>query len=148
MRRLLPLIALLLPAPALADVTANYAAHGARFVVEVDEGGNSRAGIDGKFALIRRDGVDYFVLYARDGTPHVTRADAALVAFGKKSPPPTAKWRTELTAGGNAVVAGYPGTVWRFGPAGDASPLELGWQTRKGFEQRSTMRLDHCQARG
>jgi hypothetical protein len=124
MHRLLPLIALLLPAPALADITARYTSKDAVFTVEIDDGGNARAGIDGKFVLIRRDGVDYVVLFGRDGRPHVARADAALAKFGEKSSPPRG-WQTELTAEGDATVAGYPGSVWRFGPAGDPAPLEL-----------------------
>ncbi|MES2441973.1 MAG: hypothetical protein V4574_04020 [Pseudomonadota bacterium] len=122
-RRLLPLAALLLPAPALADTTARYAAGQAIFTVEVDDGGNARAGIDGRFALIRRDGVIYVVLYPRDGAPQVARADAVLTLMGEVSKPPET-WRTEFTAEGDATVAGYRGSVWRFGPAGDP-PLEF-----------------------
>jgi len=124
MRRLLPLIALLLPTPALADVTASYTAGSAVLTVEVDDGGNARAGIDGKFMLIRRDGIDYAVAYAPDGKPLVTRADDALAHFAKHSPPQGKSWKTELSAEGDATVAGHPGSVWRFGPAGE-SPLEF-----------------------
>lgn len=123
MRRLLPLIALLLPAPALADVTATYTAGKGIFAVEVDDGGDARAGVDGKFVLIRRDGVDYIVIYTPDGAPHVTRAGTALEHFIAKASTPD-KWRTELSNEGDATVAGYPGSVWRFGPEGDR-PLEL-----------------------
>lgn len=105
MRRLLLPIALLLPAPALADVTARYDAHGAEFAVEVDDGGNARAGIDGRFALIRRDGVNYVVLYSRDGVPHVARADAVLARMAELSRPPET-WRNQSAAGGDAIVAG------------------------------------------
>lgn len=124
MRRLLPLIALLLPAPALADVTASYTTGSAVLTVEVDNGGNTRAGVDGKFLLIRRDGVDYVVMYDH-GTAHVARAAEALAQFAKHAPTPQGKsWKTELSAEGDATVAGRPGSVWRFGPAGE-SPLEF-----------------------
>jgi hypothetical protein len=124
MRRLLPLIALLLPTPALADVTASYTAGSTVMTVEVDDGGNARAGIDGKFVLIRRDGIDYVVVWGRDGAPHVMRADAALAHLGGKAPPAGKAWKTELSAAGDATVAGHPGSVWRFGPAGEP-PLEF-----------------------
>jgi hypothetical protein len=115
---------MLLPAPALADVTASYTAGSAVFTVEVDDGGNTRAGIDGRFVLIHRDGIDYVVMYDHDGVPHVARAGEALAGFAEKTPPPDRKWRTELSAEGDATVAGHSGSVWRFGPAGEL-PLEF-----------------------
>ncbi|MBB4100222.1 hypothetical protein [Sphingomonas kyeonggiensis] len=69
MRTSLVLAALLAlaPMPALADVTAHYAAGGKELVVEVDEGGNSRVEVAGKFAVIHRDAVDYLVIYDKEG---------------------------------------------------------------------------------
>jgi hypothetical protein len=124
MRWLLPILALLLPLPALADVTARYAAERDVLTVEVADNGASRAGIDGKFVLLRRDGVDYIILPDHDGVLRVARADAALAAFvAHKGPPPQGgKW--SATPGMAATVAGYAGTLWRFGPDDDTS-MEL-----------------------
>jgi hypothetical protein len=127
MRWWLPIFALLLPMPAHADVTARYKAgsRGDVVTIEVDSGGNARAGIEGQFVLIRRDGIDYVVVPDRAGAPRVTRADAALAAMvARAGPRHTGNWRIEPAGKSETIVAGYSGTMWRFGPD-DGARLEL-----------------------
>lgn len=122
--RLLAALLVLAPSPALADVTARYAASGKELVVEVDDGGNSRVELPGKFAIIHRDGVDYILVYEKAG-PKVFELQAMVDLF--KGFIPAAKEeegkdiRFALVPGGAAAVAGQQGAAWRLtmaeGPA-------------------------------
>lgn len=114
---------LMIPVPALADVTARYSAGHDTLTVEVADNGDVRAGIDGKLVIIRHAGVDYVVVNGPDGAPHVTRAEAALAKLADRPGHPT-KWQAQLSSEDDATVAGYPGSVWRFGPE-DERPIEL-----------------------
>lgn len=111
------------PMPALADVTAHYTLGGKEaLTVEVDDGGNARLGIDGKFSLIVRDGVEYCAITMKGQVLVVRYAD--LVALAKVKikldSPEQAKARQEgkqfvLATGGTTEVAGRKGTTWTFG---------------------------------
>ena len=106
----------LAPSPALADVTARYGVDGKELVVEVDEGGNSRVELAGKFAIIRRDGTDYLVVHEKAG-PKVFefQAVAALfkTALPKAAAPEAEKMRFGIEPGpASAAVAGRVGSVW------------------------------------
>ena len=126
---LLALAAALLPAPALADITARYDAGGGRqIVIEVADNGDSRVQIDALIVLtiIHRDGADYVVMRDMDGMEHVARADAVLaVAVG---PPPDKAGENPLVfeshRGGSDSVLGYAGVLWTFGPRGE-TPIEF-----------------------
>jgi hypothetical protein len=111
------------PLPALADVTARYAIGDGKqmLVVEIDDSGDSRVGIDGIFSMIRRGGVDYVVL-DRAGKQIVVRLDDAINALKTRSSPTVAdaKEPVFVIMGGAVVqVAGYTATSWQFGPQGD-----------------------------
>lgn len=112
---LLATILALAPMPALADVTARYTAGGKEFVVEVDEGGNSRIDVEGKFAIIHRDGTDYIVVNDKDGTKVFELQ--AMVDLVKGIIPKNADEKAKamqfvLTPGAAAAVAGQQGAVW------------------------------------
>lgn len=113
------------PAPALADVTARYSAGKATILVEVDDGGNSRIGMDGKFAIIRRDSVDYVVAYVGEAAK-VAELDALLAVLKSQLPsktlPRADEMRFTLTAMGEASIAGRSGTRWGFGPVAATQP--------------------------
>jgi hypothetical protein len=110
------------PGPALADVTARYAIGGGKqmLVVEIDDSGDSRVGIDGIFSVIRRGGVDYVVM-DKPGERMVARLDDAINALKTRHATVTdAKEPVFVIAGGAEVqVAGYIATSWKFGPQGD-----------------------------
>lgn len=114
----------LAPSPALADVTARYAASGKELVVEVDEGGNSRVEIAGKFAIIHRDGTDYIVVYEKAG-PKVFELQAMVDLFKgflpKATPEEGKNMRFDLAPGAALAIAGQQGAVWKLvlaeGPA-------------------------------
>lgn len=115
---------MLLPVPALADVTARYAL-GEKgedtLVIESDDGGNLRAGVGEKFLLIRRDGVDYIIVGDAAGTMKVARFDAVLeVVSGQMKTmvggTDATRMKFVLTEGGPETVAGRAGTIWNFGP--------------------------------
>ncbi|MCW3847131.1 hypothetical protein OF829_07755 [Sphingomonas sp. LB-2] len=108
----------LLPVPALADVTAHYVA-GPKdpLVIEVADGGNARFSIGDKFAVIRRDGVDYvLVANATGGFSIAKLADVLELISGQmKSGGIDVSVKPqlfELSAGGEESVAGYSGMVW------------------------------------
>ncbi|MBN8810485.1 MULTISPECIES: hypothetical protein [unclassified Sphingomonas] len=106
----------LAPLPALADMTARYGVDGKELVVEADEGGNSRVELAGKFAIVRRDGADYVVLYGKTG-PKVFELQAMAALFKAMLPKAAeaAKEKVEfgLEAGpASATVAGRTGSVW------------------------------------
>jgi hypothetical protein len=113
-----PFLAALLalaPTPALADVTAQYAVGNKTLTVEVDDGGNSRLAIGGKFAVVRRDSVDYLVVYDPSGAK-VFKLDemaAMIKEFIPKSPPEGEKMKFAVLAGAApATVAGRSGAIW------------------------------------
>jgi len=114
---LLATILALAPMPALADVTARYAAGGTELVVEVDEGGNSRVDIPGKFSIIHRDGTDYIAIPGKDGTTKVFELQAMLDLFKgiiPKTDPAEAKgMQFSLAPGAAVAVAGQQGAVWK-----------------------------------
>lgn len=125
LRKLLATALALLPVPALADVTARYAVETQTLLVEVDDGGNARIGMDGKAGIIHRDGVDYLFVVDRSGKTRVTELAelattiAAVMASAKRKIdlPGAESMRFVLTAKGAATVAGRPGALWSFGPA-------------------------------
>jgi hypothetical protein len=108
----------LAPMPALADVTAHYSVEGKELVVEVDDGGNSRIGVAGKFAIIRRDGVDYMVVEDKTG-PKVFElqgiVDLLKGILPKPSAEDAAKEKVEfgvIPGSGSVTIAGRTGTSW------------------------------------
>ncbi|MCW3847132.1 hypothetical protein OF829_07760 [Sphingomonas sp. LB-2] len=126
LRFLLPLAAALLPAPALADVTARYGIGSSMLTIEADDGGDWRFQVSGKtpILILRHDGIDYVVLTDSTDKVSVTRLDAVLAVFFGKVPPPPEGQAFKLEAGPTDRVAGYSGTAWRFGPEGEP-PIEL-----------------------
>lgn len=113
-RTTLFLAALLAPLPALADVTARYGVDGKELVVEADEGGNSRVELAGKFAIIRRDGADYVVLYGKTG-PKVFELQALATLFKAMLPKAAEKEKVQFgvePGTAPATVAGRTGSVW------------------------------------
>jgi hypothetical protein len=105
----------LAPMPALADVTVHYAVGGKELVVEVDQGGNSRLDVNGKFALIHRDGVDYVAIEDKDGTK-VFELQAMVDLFKgiipKSDDPKAAGMQFGLMPGAATAVGGQPGAAW------------------------------------
>jgi hypothetical protein len=130
MMRFKPLLAallMLLPVPALADVTAHYAVKDKSLTIEAESGGNVRLTIEDKVTLIRRDGVDYLVVKDAAGASHVARVADLLTMMraqmqGAHPPRSATDKKTDfvLVQGGSETVAGYPGTVWKIGPAAAA----------------------------
>ena len=123
-KRLAAALLALLPAPALADVTAHYTAKDQSLTIEADDHGNVRLTVADKFTLIRRDGVDYAVIRIPAGTDLVVRADDVLKMIAAQmqgAHPPTSaatpKLDFTLAQGSDETVAGHAGTVWNFGPA-------------------------------
>lgn len=115
----------LLPAPALADITARYVVGTEKhaLLVEVDDGGNARIGVDGKFGVIHRDGIDYMFMVAPTGETRVTElaelaatVTARMQGAAKPSIRGAASTRSVLTPNGTAIVAGRAGTAWSVGP--------------------------------
>ncbi|WP_213982576.1 hypothetical protein [Sphingomonas sp. dw_22] len=115
------------PLPALADVTAHYTLGGKEaLTVEVDDGGNARLGVDGKFSLITRDGVDYVAIMMKGQVLVVRYADLIALAKVKIKFDSGAQSADEakafvLASGAAAEIAGHKGTTWTFGLK-DASP--------------------------
>ncbi|MEZ0242901.1 MAG: hypothetical protein ACAH11_05960 [Sphingomonas sp.] len=112
---------MLLPFPALADITAHYGVGPKdKLVVEADGGGSLRASFGDRFALIRRDGVYYAVLILPNGEAKVADAAAVVdvVAGQMKGQMPTAMggMMFEMKQGGESSHAGFGGTTWLFGP--------------------------------
>ncbi len=136
LKLLLAGLLILLPVPALADVTAQYSAGPKdRLVIEADDGGNARASIGEKVAVIRRDGVDYVLVADATGDFRVARLGdvLALVAGQLKGKQggdgaglPALTF--EMRAGAEENVAGYGGTIWIFGPKPEAPGKEAGQQ--------------------
>ncbi len=112
----------LLPLPALADVTARYSTGKQALLVEIDDGGNTRIGVEGKGSILRREGVDYFVLVTPDGQvlvvelgDLVTLVRSAIAAKPKESGEFPDKFLLESK--GEAMVGERRGVLWNFGPA-------------------------------
>lgn len=106
----------LAPMPALADVTARYSAGGKELVIEVDDGGNSRLDVGGKFTIIHRDGVDYIAVTDKEGTKvFELQAMVDLVkGFIPKSEDPKAKaFEFGLAPGAAVMVGGQQGDAWK-----------------------------------
>jgi hypothetical protein len=125
MRYLLAALLALLPLPALADVTARYSAGKDVLLIEIDDDGNSRIGIDGKFGIIRRDGVDYAVLSRPEGDTKVVELAELLtilssVMTSTPTPDAMAVEKFVLAAKGEAMVGGRKGILWNFGPEKEA----------------------------
>jgi hypothetical protein len=117
------------PIAAHADVTARYAVGEEVLVVEVDDGGDYRAGIEGKFALLRRGGAEYAVIYDA-GSPTVLelRSFISFVQMMMKHelPSEAADVQFVLRDTGEAEVGGRKGRRWRFGRVGErGNPLEV-----------------------
>lgn len=106
----------LAPLPAAADVTARYQVGGAELSVEVDDGGDYRLEMAGAFALIRRGGVEYVVVF--DGLkPCVFERqpflDLVKAEFVKHKPIPTGERRDLILAkAGEEQVGERRGTLW------------------------------------
>lgn len=112
-------VLLLAPLPALADVTARYAAGPVELTIEADDGGDWRFHVPGECTLIRRGGVDYIVLGRPD--PVVYKLDDFIAAADtaerlSAAPQGFARAKFILARGADAEVAGRKGVTWRFGP--------------------------------
>jgi hypothetical protein len=106
----------LAPLPALADVTARYNAGGKELVIEVDDGGNSRLDVAGKFSIIHRDGVDYIAVTDKEGTKvFELQAMVDLVkGFIPKVEDPKAKeFQFGIAPGAGVLVGGQQGEAWK-----------------------------------
>lgn len=122
-RLLLSATLALLPAPALADVTARYAVGSAELTIEADENGDWRVDLPGKFAVIRRDKTDYAVLVL-DKETTVFKLDELIAAVkptlpgnsGTAATDPFTHAKFSLVRGADVAVAGYKGTNWSLGP--------------------------------
>jgi hypothetical protein len=125
LRFLLPLAAALLPAPALADVTARYSAGGSTLTVEVAANGDSRFEMAGKtqVVLFHRDGADYLAIHTEAEGNRVARLGDALTALIGPEPLGHSMHFVSNRLGADSVL-GYSGTVFSFGPD-DEPPLEF-----------------------
>jgi hypothetical protein len=107
----------LAPLPAAADVTARYDLGKEKLTVEVDDNGDYRAEVPGKFALMRRGGKEYVVFFKDQAC--VVERDAFLALTRKlipaDLPKPTGEpsQRTLVSAGGEEKIAGRSGTLWK-----------------------------------
>jgi hypothetical protein len=111
----------LLPAPALADVTARYAMGKDVLTIEADDDGDWRVDVPGKFTLIHRGAIDYVVM--QRGPEAMVFKLEDLVAMIKPDLQRTSGKNTEafmqakfvLKRGGDVEVAGYKGASWNLG---------------------------------
>ncbi|RYE03281.1 MAG: hypothetical protein EOP61_05280 [Sphingomonadales bacterium] len=119
--------------PALADVTARYAAGKDVVTVEVADSGNWRVDYPGSFSIIRRDGVDYIALLFGPA-PKVARLDEVMAATGAGRgaeppvPPMLRDMKLTVTANGEAVIAGRKALLWNLVPvvpSEAASPKDI-----------------------
>ena len=127
---LLAALALLLPMPAFADVTAHYGGGEMAVTIQAADDGSWRVDLAGMAMLIRRDGVDYFVvnLPSSAGKPPVTRLDEflSLAAPEAIKLDDSADELLDLTPSEGADLAGHKGSGWLFGPhggTGDDAPI-------------------------
>lgn len=118
LRMLLAGLLMLLPAPALADITAHYSAgEKDKVTVEADDGGSVRASFGDKFAFIHRDGVDYVLVADNAGGFAVGRlADVFELISGQLKGRVATEATIELRQGGEEAVADFAGTIWFLGP--------------------------------
>jgi len=127
LKLLLAAMLMLVPLPALADVTAHYSTGPDKVTVEAADNGDWRITIGGplEMVILHRDGVDYIVMPDKDGTERVARADQALPIMTASAPmPDTSKMVFTATPGAADMFAGYSGTRWTYGPEGK-QPIEL-----------------------
>ncbi len=106
----------LAPMPALADVTARYSAGGKELVIEVDDGGNSRLDVGGKFTIIHRDGVDYIAVTDKDGTKVFelqAMVDLIKGIIPKTEDPKAKEFQFGIAPGAGVMVAGQQGDAWK-----------------------------------
>ncbi len=106
----------LAPMPALADVTARYSAGGKELVIEVDDGGNSRLDVGGKFTIIHRDGVDYIAVTDKDGTKVFelqAMVDLVKGIIPKTEDPKAKEFQFGIAPGAGVMVAGQQGEAWK-----------------------------------
>lgn len=132
-RSLLLAIALAaLPLPAFADVTAHYKTGQSGFTVEIDNAGDVRLEVPGKFTEIRRDGADYVVLTLGGATKVLRLDDLITFAHDKLAKSPAGKSPIDiklpgapaLIDGGVGTAAGVTGTVWAV-ETGDGKTAKL-----------------------
>ena len=110
------------PLPAAADVTATYSVGKSQLTIEVDDSGDYRAEIPGKFALVRHGG-DEFIMVTHNGKVRATRSDTFFAILKTKAPKgasggPGATMRFVATQGKDEVVAGRKGSNWQIAPEG------------------------------
>lgn len=110
----------LVPSPALADVTAQYAMGKDVLTIAADDGGDWRVDVPGEFTMIHRGAIDYVVI-VQGGETMVFKLED-LVRLIKPRLPRTsggsedfARARFALTRTGDAEVAGYKGMRWKLG---------------------------------
>ncbi len=119
----------LAPLPAAADVTATYSVGKSQLTIEVDDSGDYRAEIPGKFALLRH-GSDEFILITHNGKVSATRSDIFFELLKTKAPKnaptgsPMATMHFVTTQGKDEVVAGRKGSNWQIAPEGQG-PVTL-----------------------
>lgn len=127
LKMLLAGLLLLLPMPALADVTARYNAGPSNVTVEAADNGDWRITIGGpmEMVMLHHDGVDYIVMRDKDEVERVARADQAfpIMTAGTKMPG-ASDMVFKATPGAADALAGYSGTRWTYGPEGEP-PIEL-----------------------
>jgi len=126
LRVLLTGLLMLVPLPALADVTARYTAGSGKLTVEAASNGDSRITIDGprQATIIHVAAGDFVKMPDKDGIVRTARAEDAFAAL---APPgvfdaPAVTFTSKQ--GGTDSVAGFSGIRWTYGPAGE-EPLEL-----------------------
>ena len=123
--RLALLLLFAAPVPALADTTARYVIGEGKqvLVVEIDDGGDKRVGLDGVFSLIRHGGVDYIVI-EKPGERIVARLGDAIKAMKSQMPgSPVSGDKDVIALGGGTEevqVAGFAATSWTIGPRDSA----------------------------
>lgn len=109
------------PLPAAADVTATYSVGKAQLMIEVDDSGDYRAEIPGKFALVRHGG-DEFVMVTHNGKVRAARSEIFFALLKTKTAKtasadgPGATMRFVATQGKDEVVAGRKGSNWQIAP--------------------------------
>lgn len=106
----------LAPLPAAADVTARYQLDRDALTIEVDDNGDYRAEIAGKFMLMRRSGAEYVVIF-QGATPHVVERKAFFDLVetklrGELAKSTEARRDLVLTKGSEEEIAGRRGTLW------------------------------------
>jgi hypothetical protein len=109
----------LLPAPALADVTARYAIGKDVLSIEADDGGDWRVDLPGQFTLIHRGAIDYVVIKQGSETLVFKLEDLVEVIkpelLGRTSGDKADEFgraKFVLTRGDDVEVAGHKGASW------------------------------------